>query len=249
MELTNFRDLGNLIGFEGKRVKERAILRASQPIDLIESDISELKDVYKLAQIVDFRGAHEVASQPIDPVFSTDYLNIDILATMMKKKPSVDEIVKNLTPGMVDEFMSEVYVELVVHEDAKIGYRQFIDILLDPKGTLLFHCRSGKDRTGWGAVIILKILGVSDEDIMTDYLASIAGRSEENAKMVEAHRKKGLNKDQLYEFKEMLSVKGLYLEVAFETVKKEFGDFPNYLKEALQVTDEEIVKLRDLYLV
>ncbi|MCL1990955.1 MAG: phosphonate ABC transporter ATP-binding protein [Defluviitaleaceae bacterium] len=48
---------------------------------------------------------------------------------------------------------------------------------------------------------------------------------------------------------EMMSVKALYLEVAFDTVKKIYGTFDTYLKEALKVTDEEISKLRTLYLV
>jgi protein-tyrosine phosphatase len=252
MELTNFRDLGGLVGFEGKKLKEKVILRAAQPVDLVESDVTELKDRYELAHIVDFRGEHEVATQPVDTVLGADYLNIDILATHMKKQqkaPSFDEMVKNLKPGAADVFMSEIYVDLVVSEDAKVGYRQFIDTLLNSKGALLFHCYAGKDRTGWGAAIILKILDVSDEDIMTDYLATIEGRQAENAKMIEAQRKEGLNQAQLDAFEEMMSVKPLYLEVAYNTVEKAYGTFDNYLKEALNVTSEETAKLRKLYLV
>lgn len=252
MELTNFRDLGGLVGFEGRKLKEKAILRAGQPVDLVETDIVKLKDEYGLAHIIDFRGEHEVTTQPVDTIEGADYLNIDILASHMKqqqKAPSLEEMVKNLKPGAADVFMSDVYIDLVKSEDAKVGYRQFIDALLDPKGALLFHCYAGKDRTGWGAVIILKILGVSHEDMMTDYLATIEGRKAENAKMIEAYREKGLTDAQLAVFEEMMSVKSLYLEVAFETVEKEYGTFDNYLKEALNVTGEEIAKLRNLYLV
>lgn len=252
MELTNFRDLGGLIGFEGKRLKEKVILRAGQPIDLVESDVIKLKDEYKLAHIIDFRSKHEVEKQPVNTNFDVDYLNIDILATHMvnqQKIPSHDVLIKHLKPDAADRFMSEVYVDLVISEDAKIGYRQFIDVLLNSKGALLFHCYAGKDRTGWGAVITLKILGVSDDDIMIDYLATIEGRRIENAKMIEAYREKGLNQMQLEALEEMMSVKPLYLETAFNTVRKEYGTFDNYLKEALNVTDSEVAKLRNLYLV
>ena len=252
MELTNFRDLGGLMGFEGKSVKEKAILRAGQPVGMADADVAELRNVYGLAHIIDFRGEHEVTTQPVDEVEGAAYLNIDILAAHMKKQhnaPSLEEMLKHLKPGAADVYMSNVYVDLVISDDAKAGYRQFIDALLAPKGSLLFHCYAGKDRTGWGAAIILKILGVNEADIMTDYLATIEGRAVENAKMIEAYREKGLSEEQLSTFKEMMSVKALYLEVAFETVENEFGTFDNYLKEALNVTDEEIVRLRQLYLV
>ena len=37
---------------------------------------------------------------------------------------------------------------------------------------MLFHCATGKDRTGAIAVLLYLLLGVSKEDIMEDYLLS-----------------------------------------------------------------------------
>ena len=255
MELTNFRDLGGLLGFEGKKIKEKSLLRAGQPVNLVDSDLIKLKDEYKLAHIIDFRSIEEVGEKPVDIIEGVDYLNIAISSTYLKdqqkvsKAPSFDGMLQNLKPGQAEMFMSEMYVELVVSEDALVGYRKFIDVLLNSKGTLLFHCFAGKDRTGWGAVILLKILGVSDEDIMSDYLATIEGRQVENAKMIEKLREGGLTEEQLASFEEMMTVKSGYLDVAFNTVSKEYGTFDNYFKKALNVADEEIAKLRDLYLI
>ena len=251
MELTNFRDLGGLIGFEGKKIKEKAILRAAQPVGLVESDVEKLIDGYRLAHIIDFRSEDEVASEPVDIVHDVDYLNIDILASYMRKQrnaPSIEEMLKNLQPGEADLQMSEIYVDLVTSEDSLVGYRKFIDALLNPKGALLFHCYAGKDRTGWGAVIILKILGVSDEDIYIDYLATVEARQTENAKVIDEYRKKGITEVQLIALEEFMSVKRLYLDVAFNSVEREYGTFDNYLQQGLNVTVEEIKKLRSLYL-
>jgi len=251
MDLTNFRDLGGITGHNGRKIKEKMILRAGQPVKLSTSDIAKLTGEYRLAHIVDFRGEHEVTKDPVDNLDGVEYLNIDILAAQMSKQknaPSLEDMIAHLKPGAADGYMSTVYVDLVVSEDAKNGYRQFIDALLNNKNALLFNCFAGKDRTGWGAAIILKILGASDEDIMADYLASIEGRKIENAKMIEGYRAKGLTEEQLDAFAEMMSVKPLYLEVAFETVEKEFGSFDNYLRTALNVTDAEILELRALYL-
>ena len=38
------------------------------------------------------------------------------------------------------------------------------------EGSTLWHCSLGKDRAGMAAVIVEKILGVSDEDILADYM-------------------------------------------------------------------------------
>jgi protein-tyrosine phosphatase len=52
-------------------------------------------------------------------------------------------------------------------------YRQLVDLILeDERRPLLFHCSAGKDRTGLGAALILTALGVSREDILTDYVAT-----------------------------------------------------------------------------
>jgi protein tyrosine/serine phosphatase len=40
---------------------------------------------------------------------------------------------------------------------------------------LVFHCAAGKDRTGVVAAIVLSVLGVSDDDIATDYSLSRLG--------------------------------------------------------------------------
>jgi len=145
--------------------------------------------------------------------------------------------------------MCGVYRELVVSPEARVGYRQFVDVLLGSKGSVLFHCFAGKDRTGWGAVIVLKILGVSEEDIVSDYLATIEGRKGANSRLIEEQREKGLSQEQLDVFEELMSVKGSYLEAAFNAVEEEYGSFDDYLRQGLGVEDDEITLLRNLYLV
>jgi protein tyrosine/serine phosphatase len=39
-----------------------------------------------------------------------------------------------------------------------------------PGGAVLFHCRLGKDRTGVFSALVLKLAGVSDDDIVEDYM-------------------------------------------------------------------------------
>jgi len=129
------------------------------------------------------------------------------------------------------------------------GYRQFIDAVLGASGALLFHCMAGKDRTGWGAVILLKMLGVTDEDIMTDYLATVEGRRAANLVLIEGLRQKGVDEEKLDAFADLMSVKPSYLQAAYDVVTEHFGTFENYLSTGLKVTEDEINQLREMYLV
>jgi protein-tyrosine phosphatase len=47
------------------------------------------------------------------------------------------------------------------------------DLLLEAGSpALLFHCTAGKDRTGFGAALILSALGVDRDTVLEDYLAT-----------------------------------------------------------------------------
>jgi protein-tyrosine phosphatase len=52
-------------------------------------------------------------------------------------------------------------------------YRALFDLLLrEERLPLLFHCSAGKDRTGFGAALLLTALGVPRETVISDYLAT-----------------------------------------------------------------------------
>ena len=52
------------------------------------------------------------------------------------------------------------------------NFAKGVAAIADEEGATLFHCRIGKDRSGVFAALLLKLLGVSDEDIIADYLLS-----------------------------------------------------------------------------
>ena len=52
-------------------------------------------------------------------------------------------------------------------------YRTLFDLLVEGEAApLLFHCSAGKDRTGFGAALVLTALGATDEVVLEDYLAT-----------------------------------------------------------------------------
>ena len=73
------------------------------------------------------------------------------------------------------------------------AFRILISMLEQHRVPLLFHCATGKDRTGVAAMLILLALGASRDDVMYDYLLSneyrkdiIARKLKENAALIKA---------------------------------------------------------------
>jgi len=73
--------------------------------------------------------------------------------------------------GPIVDNVSDWHRDLVsIHRDQFLG---FFQALLDADGPVLFHCSTGKDRTGVAAALLLMALGVSEEDIVKDYMRSL----------------------------------------------------------------------------
>ncbi|MFE7776345.1 tyrosine-protein phosphatase [Streptomyces sp. NPDC057445] len=76
-------------------------------------------------------------------------------------------------PGLGPEvetgpFLAERYME-VAHDGAK-ELRQALDVIAaSHDGPVVFHCASGKDRTGQLAALVLGLLGVAESDIVEDF--------------------------------------------------------------------------------
>ena len=49
----------------------------------------------------------------------------------------------------------------------------------------VFHCASGKDRTGWAAAALLTLLGVEKETVMADYMRTNEYALPQSARMIE----------------------------------------------------------------
>lgn len=74
--------------------------------------------------------------------------------------------------GRIPESKDKVldsYIEIL---DGKKQIKEIFDILAKTEGNIIYYCNAGKDRTGVITACILKFLGVNDEDIIVDYLAS-----------------------------------------------------------------------------
>ncbi|MEE4194133.1 MAG: tyrosine-protein phosphatase, partial [Anaerolineae bacterium] len=110
---------------------------------------------------------------------------------------------------------------------------------------ILWHCTAGKDRAGYAAALLLKLLDVPQETIVVDYMLS-AKYARPPRKMVMMLRTfRGAKAVRL--IKPMYGVSREWILSTFHTIEEHWGSFEAYTHDALGLTAADILQLRELY--
>ncbi|MCL6674954.1 tyrosine-protein phosphatase [Streptomyces panaciradicis] len=163
--LHNFRDLGGYSTPDGRRVRPGLLYRADSLGKLRQGtrDWSRLLSL-GIRTVIDLRHPWEAEKRgrvPDDPSFRYHNLSIE---HRPYDQPALDP---DIDPG---PYLAERYME--VAEDGTKEIRRALELIAaaaEASEPLVFHCASGKDRTGQLAALVLALLGVPDETIIEDY--------------------------------------------------------------------------------
>ncbi|MDF7638157.1 tyrosine-protein phosphatase [Lactobacillus sp. ESL0791] len=249
----NFRELGGYQTTDGKTIKKHKLLRTGNLAELTKDELAYLSQ-YGVKYIVDFRSKDEVDAQPdpipegadyeYDPVFSDD---------LTDSSKSMSEIIRQANQD--EEFgfqhMLLAYEDMITSKVANEAYRKFFALLLankEPEQSVLFHCTAGKDRTGFGAILILSALGVPFETIKNDYLLTNVITKDYVANFLKQAKLRGASDSSLHVLRDFQTVHPEYFNHIMETITKNYGSIDNYLHKVMQLSDQDIADLRSIYL-
>ncbi len=112
-------------------------------------------------------------------------------------------------------------------------------IMETKEGAVLWHCTEGKDRCGLLSAMTLFLLGVSEQDVMEDYLKTNKSAAKRLDKMYEKWRSLGISKGRLERMQGLFMAKEEYMQAALDSMKSEYGTVDTFIKNALEITDEE----------
>ncbi|MFE0134679.1 tyrosine-protein phosphatase [Streptomyces sp. NPDC059037] len=249
----NVRDLGGYRTYDGEQVRYGRVFRADALAKLTDADVGTLAKL-GLKKVVDFRVPAEVKYDGADRLPSgltatsravNDNGLFTMLMTVIGSKDPVrqEEMLGN---GKADAFMRDVYRTFVTDGTNRA---QFAATLRDiarggDAAPLLYHCTSGKDRTGWTSYLLLRAIGVPERTAVADYLASNTYRAAYDAKVREGLKQSGMmqNPDLLIPLQE---VRTGYLEASLDEVKKQYGSLDGYLRKGLGLDALTILALRE----
>lgn len=250
----NMRELGGYKTKDGRRIAHHKLIR-SAGINHIDTQDKKYLSEYGIKKVVDFRSIEERDSQPDQEIPEAENIFLPIFPVEETKTASASpkKMMRRMQNGE-DAYkqMVEVYKHFVIDDHVRGQYRKFFDLVLDNSGekeSLLFHCTAGKDRTGFGAMLLLSSLDVNQTTITKDYLAT----NRYLKKAVEEVYKKAVNAgvpaESLTGIEDMMSAKKAYLQTSFKLIKEHYGTMMNFIHEGIGVTKQEIEDLKKIYLL
>lgn len=236
--IENFRDFGGYDTGHGRPLRRGLLYRSANHAYATDADLARMAEL-NLAAIVDLRRTQERTREPSRrwPGFGAAVVENDILsdhgdwADLMEGQ-SVD----------ADWFFRDgmSYYEKAPYEPRHIDlFGRYFRVLAEADGPIVVHCAAGKDRTGLICALTHHMAGVSEADIMADYLLT-----NDETRLA---RKMGFLGPWLRDtvgqsvdeaaLRVAVSVHPQYLETAFAVIRKRHGSIDAYLAQALGVDE------------
>lgn len=258
--IKNARELGGYTTTDGRRIRNGVLLRTAMLCGISDEDIRQLTNVYRLAHIIDFRMDMETAQAKDPAIEGAQYHHLNVID--MSSLPASDDAQSDTNvPDLVQSvelsekigaFDGRMYVGFLENQTGKKAYAEFFRILLsaDPDRAVLWHCTSGKDRTGLAAMLLLSALGVDEETVVEDYMLT----NTYNAKRIEETREllKAQGYDDAFIGKAILVLDAIserVMRTAIAYLKKNYGSVVGYICGGLKINQEEINSLKEKYLM
>ncbi|WP_406279526.1 tyrosine-protein phosphatase [Embleya sp. NBC_00896] len=159
--LHNFRDVGGYRTADGRTVQWGRLYR-SDSLGKLEGADWDAFLALGVRTVIDLRYPWEIEHRGRVPEHSSlSYHNLSI-----EHRPyNQPDLTEDIEPG---PYLAARFAE--VAEDGVAEIREALALIAAAdRAPVVFHCASGKDRTGLIAALVLSLLGVSDEDIVADF--------------------------------------------------------------------------------
>ena len=179
----NFRDLGGYRTADGRRVGWGRLYRSDTLHRLTPSDLAVFASL-GLRTVIDLRTETELedfGSLPEHGRVALRWHHVPLFDGVVRLQPTdPDEPSRTeLSVGSDPARPGETYVRMLGDGD---GFARVFDLLTAADALpAVFHCTSGKDRTGMVAAMTLDLLGVDDDVIAADYVLTNQTRERANA--------------------------------------------------------------------
>ena len=255
-KLNNTRDLGGMIGADGRTIRPGRLIRSGHLYFASPADLEKLSRTVGL--VVDFRTERERAEKPDPFLPGAEYAHlpaVESLAAGVSRDAKSDADAFAMAarhPDQAVRYMVNTYAGFVTSDYTLAQYRRFVRLLLEPRDkAALWHCTAGKDRAGFASVIVQRLLGVPDSAIREDYLATNTYLAEECRMLTEMAGAQlgGLTPEVSEALDALFGARDAYLDALYDAIDARFGGFDGFIEDGLGLSDADRARFRELYLV
>lgn len=213
----NTRDLGGYFSVTWqKTLRNWSILRSDVQNYPSERDIALLK-AHHILTIIDMRGECDVLKKPSGFAGREAFTYVNV---------PIDE--GSGIPASVD-LVSESYLNIAQSKNISRVFRA----IADAEEGVMMNCTAGKDRTGVVSAVLLGLCGVSDSEIIRDYLLTKIYNQERFALIHEKFPEIDMN---------IVIPSERYMIDFLELLRSRYGSFHKYVT-AIGVTEDEIERI------
>lgn len=244
----NFRDLGGYLTADGRHLKWGKLFRSGKLSALTDEDTRYVRRL-GLTLVCDFR---QLVEQELEPT-KLDADSAHALASLPVK------------PGSQHGFMDELHNGIIAVDDAAAlmnhinrdfvasqmpQYAEMFQLLLAGDQQVLIHCASGKDRTGFGAALILDVLGVDEDLIIHDYMLTnqylpVQAELERLTRGFTDREGAPIAEETL---RPLLEVRPDYLRACFDEIRRRYRSKQHFYESELKLDERHRAHLKQRYL-
>ncbi len=248
--LPNLRELGGWQTAGGGRVRRGLLYRSTALGKLSDADL-ELVGALGLRCVYDFRTEAERTDEPDRVPAGAEYVVVDVLADAPGAGPAQllavlgdpPKAAEMLSGGKAEALFEHGYRQLVVLDSALRGYHRFFsEVAQEPHRPALYHCTTGKDRTGWASAALLMLLGVSEDDVLREYLLTNEQLVPALQPILDQFAANGGDPDIL---RPVIGVEQGYLAAALDEMHTRYGTIERYFTDGLGLGPDVQAALRD----
>jgi len=247
--VANFRDFGGLPTADGGMVRSGVLWRSGHLAEAKVPDVAVLTGL-RIGHVADLRRPEERDRLPTPTALSQVWTTLahnhpthttepPHLAVLLAPDASEATITARMLSGYrgypYDPALSEVY-------------RAWFDALADsdPETGVLVHCHAGKDRTGLLVALTHRLLGVSTEALMADYLRTNGeSRIEERLPAIlETFQKDHGVTPPVEALRKVMQVEPAYLQASMASIAVQDATVERYLERHLGVDPARAERIR-----
>ncbi|MFV0380076.1 MAG: tyrosine-protein phosphatase [Anaerorhabdus sp.] len=240
----NFRELGGIKTIDNKKVKSNVLFRSGALDKLSVEEAEKIKDEYNIKNVIDMRASYERVNE--DKIDNVNKYICDFFKDKPYQAPSLKSFLSDEDTSLS---MISIYQDMVRGDVGIVALSDFFKILLNCEDSVLWHCTAGKDRTGVSCAILLELLNVDRDSIMENYLLSNKSNEQLLNIIKEKYPQYNNLDDALKEkFTKVIGVKKEYLNTVWDIIDSTYGNVEKFAKDKLNLTSDDILKLRAKYL-
>lgn len=224
--------------------KRGLILRSGESNGMTDDGKRQLLDL-GIKRVFDLRSLKEVQRLSKEEIFIIPGVEIvSVPALVIAKGDQMGTTFQRFECGTDAPFM-ESYSDIL--NEGTASFRTIFEFLRDHLSSgdgCLIHCTAGKDRTGVASMLILNLIGLSDEEIARDYALTRIGLETSRNTLIARFQHLMDDPNTRAGAENAFSSRASVMLAFLNILRQSYGGAEGYLRDRAGFSDEDIEKIK-----